>query len=133
MGLKKRYVVWKVEKIYNDIEMRLHEWSEIKIPHPEKSKSKISIEEPKVVIQPLPKTDEEKMVANFMGAMEKYVPGFGQIFEAKSSSSGTAFGPPPKSLIDVVILIPLVDYKELGNPGVDAILYLDISPAVKKS
>lgn len=133
MSLKKRYLIMKVEKIYNDVEMRLHEWPEITIPTlSSEEQFEKEIEEPHIEMQPMPKSDEEKMVMNVMAALKKYAPSVAQTLEVKSMSSSSV-GPSLKSLVDIAIILPLEDYRELGKPGVDEVIEVDLSSALKKS
>lgn len=133
LNLIKKFRVVKVARVFNDVEIMMQEIADIKIPEPDKYTVDEPLPEPHIKIEPIPKTDEDRMALKMIAALEKYAPGLAESFKVRSHEQPSQFVlMPTKSLIDLDMRISTDDYKKLGNPSVDDVIEIEFQ-AVKKS
>ena len=133
MTIKSRYRICKLEAVYNDVEMTLQEIIETPLPPiPEKEESQINL---KTLIEPLPKNDDERLVDNYMKAIQKMAPVVYATMKGLEKPASlkvmSTVGPAPKRLTQVEMFLSLEEYRDLGSPSLNDTIEVTLKKAVK--
>ena len=129
--VKSKYSVFKLLTGYNDVVMTLYKISDFTPPPPPELDPKEEEQRFVNIAHPLPTTDDERVVDNYVHAIKKIAPMlYEQLQQPRSSSGDYAVGPTHEHLTSFDIVVSWEQYRALGSPSLDDVI--DVTLQVSK-
>lgn len=140
-GIESKYRIQRIESIHNSVEMAMQEVPDVDL----ESLKPLATLVPKYKLEeiidsrPVPKTDDERLVDNYLNAIKKMAPEIYDVLKPGHDGSiniGMGFptqsvGPRSKPLTDIVVVLSPENYRNLGSPSLDDVIQITLKKAKK--